>query len=124
MLDRILNAIDATDWTRAYVVLTILAALLIVYVMNLTSYEQEDQCDPRWLQWGRRTGYLVTAGALLWSLIYMQNHSWQPWPPSVLLIVGIIVGASVRVIAIHLRIKREGSRRRPAELPRASSIET
>jgi uncharacterized membrane protein len=111
MLDQVLNAIDATNWTHAFILLSIVAAFMIAYVMNLTSFEHEDRSDPNWLQWIRRTGYLLTAVGLLWGVQYMQGHSWQPWPPAVLVNVGIIIGASVRIIAIQLRIRREGSRR-------------
>lgn len=111
MFDRVLDSISPATWTHLFVALSIIAALLVVYVMSLTSFEREDHADPKWLQWFRRTGYLITAVSILMTFDYMNSHKLVAWPPSVFLLVGIIVGSSVRIVAIQLRIRREGHRR-------------
>lgn len=110
MFDRLLDAIDAFDLTRLHGVLAFVGFFMTVYVMSLTGYEHEDRDDPAWLQWVRRVGYGTVALAFLWSLDYSHDHGWRPWPPELMLMIGIVIGMVVRATAIHLRIRREGRR--------------
>lgn len=107
-IDRLL---EGADLTAAHTLLTIAGMLLAVYTMQLTSHVNEDHDDPWALRWGRRVSLAGIALALLWSLYYSQDKGWQPWPPYLALIVAVIAMLSVRVIAIHARIRRDGIRR-------------
>lgn len=109
-MDRILEVINASDLSRIHSLLAIVGSLLAVYVMSVTSYEHEDRDDPVWLQHLRRIGLFALAIAFGWSFLYLHDKNWKPWPPEVLLMVGIIMGLAVRAVAIHLRIRREGRR--------------
>jgi cell division protein FtsW (lipid II flippase) len=114
MLDQ---ALERLDLTTLHTVLTLVGALMALYVMQLTSHEREDDVDPSWLRWVRRGGLGAIALALLWSLNYSETKSWQPWPPEIALIIAIILTLIVRAAAIHARIWREGSRRRRSSTP-------
>jgi hypothetical protein len=103
--------INAADFSKLHTLLAILGAFLAVYVMSLTSYEHEDAADPAWLQWIRRAGLALVALSFAWTFNYSIEHRWTPWPPEIMLMVGVLLGLAVRTIAIHLRIHREGSRR-------------
>lgn len=108
-IDRLLEGFDLT---AVHTFLTIAGMLLAVYLMQLTSSVDEDHDDPWILKWARRASLASIALALLWSLSYSQTKSWQPWPPEVALILAIIGMMGVRAIAIHARIRRQGSVRR------------
>jgi cell division protein FtsW (lipid II flippase) len=106
-IDAVLSRCSAADLTRVHIVLALFGGLLAIYVANLTSFERDDVGEPTFLQWSRRVGYFVTAISLFWSVIYMDNHQWQPWPPMLLLIFGVVVMLAARARAIRLRVKRE-----------------
>jgi hypothetical protein len=112
---------EAANLTKMHSILAIVGALLSVYVMNLISYEHEDEVDPSWLRWVRRSGLMLVALAFGWTINYSFEHNWQPWPPEILLMVGVDLGLVVRVVAIHLRIHREGSRRHRHGTPSSST---
>jgi cell division protein FtsW (lipid II flippase) len=121
MLDQVIDAImsrcDAADLMRAHIALALVGGLLAIYVANLTSFERDDHGEPAFLQWSRRVGYFVTAIALFWSVIYMDNHRWQPWPPMLLLMLGVVVMLAARARAIRLRVKRERAAPSPTIAP-------
>jgi hypothetical protein len=117
LIDLVLHRFEVADLQRCHLILALSGAILSVYVMSLTSYEQEDRVDPKWLQWTRRVGHAMTALALLWSVNYMESHQWQPWPPLLLLILSVNITMAVRAIAIHCRIWREGRRRGAQPVP-------
>jgi len=107
-IDRLLESFDLTV---IHTILTIAGMLLAIYVMQLTSYVNEDFKDPWHIRWSRRASLAFIALALLWSLSYSQTKSWQPWPPEVALIMAIIMMMAVRAFAIHARLRRDGLRR-------------
>lgn len=117
MLEQVLDRIDQLDLTRLHNVVAFLGVMMSVYVMMLTSYEQEDRADPLWLQWSRRLALATVATGYLWSLSYSSSRKWEPWPPEIMLMFGILFVMGVRGIAIHLRIWREGHRAFPPPLP-------
>lgn len=101
------KSLDSFDLTTAHTVLVLFGAALSLYVMQLTSHVEEDKVDPPWLQWGRRVCLAAIAWSLLWSLSYSTSKSWQPWPPEMALIFSLIAVLLIRVIAIHMRLRRE-----------------
>ena len=105
MLSDLLNA---CDWSKVHIVLALTGGGLSAYVMSLISWEHEDRDDPRWLQWLRRIGHTMTSVAMFYTVSYMADHNWQPWPPMILLVAGVNVTMIVRAIAIHVRVKRKG----------------
>lgn len=110
------QVLEGHDLSTLHTILTLLGFGLTLYVMQLTSHENEDISDPPWLRWGRRMALGLVALALLWSLSYSETKRWQPWPPEMMLVLGVIGIMAVRAVAIHLRIRREGRRRFPVEL--------
>lgn len=110
MLEQVLDRIDQLDLTRLHNVVAVLGVMMSIYVMMLTSYEHEDRDDPLWLQWARRLAFATVATGYLWTLSYSATRKWEPWPPEIMLMVGILFVVVVRAVAIHLRIWREGHR--------------
>jgi hypothetical protein len=104
------QALEGVDLIRAHTLLTLVGAMLAVYVMSLTSYEHEDAKDPTWLRWARRSVLAMMAWSFLWSLSYSETKNWQPWPPEILMLLSMIGYLGVRASAIHARIWREGHR--------------
>lgn len=107
-IDRFL---EAADLTSVHTFLTIAGALLALFVMNQTSHLDEDKDDPFVVRWGNRISMGGIALALLWSLSYSQTKNWQPWPPELALIVGVIAWLAFRALAIHFHLRREGTAR-------------
>lgn len=103
------QVLEGRDLSTLHTALTLIGAGLAIYVMQLTSHEHEDAPDPVWVQWVRRIVLGGIAMAFLWNLNYAHTKDWQPWPPELALMVATIGQLFVRAVAIHLRIKRDGS---------------
>lgn len=108
MLDKVL---ENHDLMAAYTILSLVGFFLTLYVMQLTSWAHEDLADPLPLRWARRGSLAAVALSLLWSLHYSVTKAWQPWPPELALIAGVICIMAVRAIAISARIRRDRLRR-------------
>jgi hypothetical protein len=104
------SVVDLSIFYPYYPIIAGIGFLLALYTMQLIGYEHEDMCDPIWLQWARRFGFAITALAFLWSTSYWGAHDKHPGPPAMILMFSIIFSMVIRVIAIHLRIRREGRR--------------
>lgn len=117
MFDQTFNFLNHLDLTKVHIVLGMVTFLTCVYVMAYEGYEYEDAQDPFWVQWSRRVSYLAIALGVLWSLMIQLETGWQPWPTEILLMIGLLIKFVMRIIAVRLRIWREGHRR-----PISSSI--
>ena len=115
------QVLESVDLTTAHTILTLLGAAVCLYVMALTSYENEDINDPTLVRWGRRIGMGSISLALLWSLNYSMVKQWQPWPPELALIAALIFVFTNRAFAIHCKIRREGRNHLPSERSRLST---
>jgi hypothetical protein len=105
------DTIEFSEIQRFYPIVGFGGFILAIYTMTLISYEHEDMCDPLWVQWLRRFALALTAFAFLWSIQFWQTHGRHPGPPAAMFMFSIMLMMTVRVIAIHLRIRREGRRR-------------
>jgi hypothetical protein len=117
IFDRFLEGIDLSGF---HSLICIFGALLAVYVMQLTHHEEEDAADPWIIRNSSRIALTMIAIALLWSVYYSLGRNWQPWPPQILLVMGIDFALALRVSAIWARIGRDRLRGR-ARLEKAKS---
>ncbi len=88
--------VASIDLLPLQTVLSITGALLAIYAMQLphTQPVGEFWCA-RLL---RRLGVAMVAGGMLWSVRYAFYQGWQPWPPYILLLIGINLALLAMVI--------------------------
>lgn len=98
MLDRL---VDTLDLSALHTTLVMCGALLGVYVMQMVG---RDDRHPPPIQWALRASLAVMTLALLWSLLYSMTKQWQPWPPEILLHVGLIILLATWAAILHNRI--------------------
>lgn len=107
MVDQALNVINDI-LPGLNLLLSLTGSCATIYAMSLAGYEDEDRKDPVWLQWAQHLSYALVAFGMLWSGKLQLDTGWHPWPPAVALIFGVNVVMVLRIIAIRLRIRREG----------------
>ena len=112
MLDQALDFVSGLTWLT--VPLGVAGFFLTIYLMALMGHEHEDWRDPVWVQWSRRLSYAVIALGMIWSIKFQLERGWHPWPPEIALMLGVMIMMGLKVVVIHLRIRRYG-RRRPAD---------
>ncbi len=110
----LLSSLDRFDLTGVHTALCLFGALLALYLMQLTSHEHEDGADPLAIRWARRATLAFIAITLLACILYSDDKGWQPWPPHVALVLGVVLTLAIRTAAIRFRIYRDGSRAVPA----------
>jgi uncharacterized membrane protein YgdD (TMEM256/DUF423 family) len=113
----LLKLLEGMDLTGIHTALCMFGATLALYLMQLTSYEEEDGIDPWPIRWGRRASLAMTGITLLGGILYSDAKGWQPWPPYVALVFCVVMILGFRTLAIRARIRRDGSRRYPNEVP-------
>lgn len=115
IVDRFLESIDLRTW---HMLLSLLGFFIVVYVMQLTHWEAEDDVDPAYIRHLRRVSLALLAWSMLWSLSYQETKNWQPWPPEILMILALDMIMFIRALAIKARIKRTGIK---PDAPRAAA---
>lgn len=88
--------LESFDLLPLQTVLSITGALLAIYAMQLPSALPAGEMSPARLM--RRIGIAFVAGGMLWSVRYAFYHDWQPWPPYILILIGINVALLASVI--------------------------
>jgi hypothetical protein len=77
-------------------VLSVTGAMLAIYAMQLPSALPHGELWPARLM--RRLGIALVAAGMLWSVRYAFYQGWQPWPPYILLLVGVNVALLAVVV--------------------------
>lgn len=86
ILERLFETINL--WP-AYIGASFGGAILCVFVSSLSVHGQIGANDSGSLRLGRRLSILIIALAMLWSVAYANEKSWQPWPGDLMIRLGI-----------------------------------
>lgn len=96
--------IDAlADLSFWHMISALVGCLLSLWAMSLSAQNAIGAGEPRCLRGLRRVALAAIGGGLLWSLSYGFERDWQPWPPFLLLCIGVDLWLTVAVVAGHLR---------------------
>lgn len=98
MLDRL---VEGHDLIALHAMMTLVGATLGLYVMQMVG---RDDRHPPPIQWALRSSLAILTLSLLWSLHYSLRTQWQPWPPEILLHLGLIVLLATWAAILHSRI--------------------
>lgn len=94
---------DGVDLVPIQMILSLLGAVLSMWYMQITGACYHESRAVRCL---RRFGIFLVAAALLWSVNYAYYRAWQPWPPYVLLLLGLNVALIAAILRDHEVRKR------------------
>jgi disulfide bond formation protein DsbB len=97
------RVLDPAVLVQTYQILAMICMVLSVYVTQKTWHDEIAEYDPAPLRWLRRGALLGVAGAIGWSVVYMEQSNSTPWPPMVLLVAVIDVLFSVRAVILYWR---------------------
>lgn len=87
---------DHVDLISLQIVLSITGSLLAIYVMQIPGTRPFGEHWPARLM--RRAGVAMVAAGMLWSVRYALYQGWQPWPPYLLVLLGINVALLATII--------------------------
>lgn len=95
--------LEALDLIPAHLGLSIGGAVLSMLAMQFYSSQHLDPHDSALTRWSKRAALAIVAASLLWSSLYAMERSWQPWPPFLLLCLGVDLFLLVLVVWRHKR---------------------
>lgn len=101
------NWLNEFDLVPAFLIASGIGVGLCIQVMIEISHERIGSRDHMFVRNLRRTGVLLVSLALLESLIFGYDRSWQPWPPHLMLIVGLDVWLLGVVVSAYSRNRRD-----------------
>jgi predicted acyltransferase len=84
-------------------VLSLIGVVLCIWVMQLSGTRRIAGHERGCLRAMRRIGIALLACGLLWSLRYGYIQEWQPWPPFIVVLVGVDLTLLATVISGHLK---------------------
>jgi predicted acyltransferase len=93
--------LESLDLLPLQTVLSITGALLAIYAMQLPHSRPYGELWPARLV--RRFGVALVAGGMLWSVRYAMYQGWQPWPPYILILIGINLALLAAIISDSTR---------------------
>lgn len=92
------------NWTHINLVpvqfvLSIVGVFLALAVMQLSGNDRLAPGEKMCLRIFRRFAVATVAGGLLWAVSYGYAQDWQPWPPFVVIILGVDLMMAATVIS-------------------------
>lgn len=88
--------------------LSITGALLAIYAMQLPHARPYGELWPARLI--RRLGVAMVAAGMLWSVRYALYQGWQPWPPYILVLIGINLSLLATIVSDSTRADKRADR--------------
>ncbi len=107
-----LNALDLTtyDLRPVQIILALSGSFLAMAYMQMVSQDKIEPGEKTCFKWLRRVGIALTATGLLWSASFGIEKDWQPWPPFIVLCIGINCSLIAAVVTGQFKRKQETNR--------------
>ena len=99
------NWLSVYDLVPAFMLASLFGVVLCVRAMIDVAHSRIGPRDGPGTSWLRRMGLLVLGLALLESLAFGHEMSWQPWPPHLLLILGLNMWLFSSILSARQRNK-------------------
>lgn len=97
------RALESIDLSTAFGVLAMTGAILSVLVMQADQHDAESRRDPPILRFTHRMALWGLSLSLLWSLSYLLQKDWQPWPPFLGILLALDTMLAIRVTVLNWR---------------------
>lgn len=94
---------DSWNYAIPHLTLSFVGAFLTMWVMQLVSVGHIGRTDVPVLRLFRRLSLAVIGGGMLWSLDYGFERDWQPWPPFLVILLGIDMMLLMSVLGYYLK---------------------
>lgn len=98
------------DLVPAQIVLSLSGAFLSMWYMQVIGNEATG--ETRSVRCVRRVGIFLIACGLLWSVNFAYYNDWQPWPPYILVLIGLNASLTAGSINATRLVKRYNAARR------------
>lgn len=105
MLDHLIKFVLGADLTTPYTILVWIAAILAVALMALTYEDPANRFASKIEQQLRRVGMLVLIGGLLSTVLFGGSQGWTPWPPMILVVLGLDLHLAGVIMSVRCRVK-------------------
>lgn len=96
-----LKLADIFDYAVPHFVLALTGGVLCLWVMQLMAIGHIGENDTALMRFVRRLSVATVGGGMLWSLVYGLDRAWQPWPPYLVVMVGINVMMGMAVVSFY-----------------------
>ncbi len=98
-----MHDLSHVDLVPFHFTLSVLGVALCLWVMQLSGNDRIARGERPCLRFMRRCGVALVATGMLWSVRYAFIQEWQPWPPSLVIYLGIDMALLATVITGHRR---------------------
>lgn len=95
------------DLVPFHFMLSVAGVTLCLWVMQLSGNNRIAKGEAPCLRVTRRVGIALVATGMLFSVRYSFIQGWQPWPPTIILYLGIDMALLATVISAHRRMQKE-----------------
>ncbi len=102
--------LDALNWVPVHVALSFAGFVFCLYLMQLVSRGAIGADDKGCVRFFRRLSMAIIAGGMLWSLAYGFDRNWQPWPPFLLLMLGVDMAMLNSIVGAYWFQKHQPNR--------------
>ena len=102
---------------NGFLLLLLIGAGLCIWLMQLIVLRNFIVIEPAWLMHARRSGLTILALGLLWAAKYCVQHSWDPWPPYLLIVLAVDFYLSVAIISGYYHSSNYENRNKLSNIP-------
>lgn len=106
-MDPLASFLETINLAPVFFGVVFYAAVITVYVMQVTSSHHVNARDPVWVQGIHRGLFLAMALTFVWMLSFVYDKAWQPWPPVFVLVILWCALFTLRAYVIHRTFPRE-----------------
>lgn len=99
--------LDTLNLMPVHTALSLAGVLLAIWLMQLASCGKLAPDDKMCIRQMRRVSMAVVAGAMLWATLYGLDRAWQPWPPFLLLSLGVDMMLGTAIVGSYWNRKEE-----------------
>lgn len=103
-MDKVLAFLTAVDLSTPVYLLTWVSSVLALWLCSVTWQDPASSDVGCVCQRLRRLGLIVVQMALMVAIIFGEEMRWVPWPPMIVLLVGLNLYYGASILAVRERI--------------------
>lgn len=102
MLSTFTAQLEKFDLVPAHMIASSVGVVLSAWLIQLSNFNRDETKGWRFcFRLLSRTSYAIVAVAMGWSVSFGLEQAWQPWPPFLILVIGMDLKMTASVLAAY-----------------------